>query len=329
MQRSWQNNIRVKPIFGLMAMLLTLTTSLGSQASSLTYYKQMTLTNGEEAESQHYKIKEMSKKLSFLNCPIEMIERQWGGVQSVSLGMYYMEQFLNESRQLVPNYYPIGEACLHDLYIYRKNNAKGIIRSRAIVGNEYEQFLASATAQNQILTGLVSQVLNKETICYSQRASLSLGYFLTANFGMHHFECYTPLGRRFIMRGPSIGYGIGAIAAATLPNIDQINSPSFTMLLHEQQEHKIYRNKKYVTKAALGIGAAIEQDFARMHREKTDGQYFLFDIRPSVGAGISNEVSHSFSWKKNKAPFYLALSQLLSGLSLAENGLQAPLSTQK
>jgi len=298
--------------------LMFLIVSKPGLCSSLKYFKQMTGLEGDQAKTLHKELKEQSKTLSFLDCPIEMIERQWGGIHSVNLGLNYLQQYINESNNAVPNYDKITGECEKDLNIYRQKDKDGQIRSRAIVGDELNNFMATANAQNQNLFMLVSTKLNQETRCYTQRADYSLGYLVVGNFGMHYLDCYTPLGRRFSLHGPAIGAGIGTIIASTVPNIDKYNALSHSIMLYQQKEKDVYHIKKTISKGAFFAGASVEHDKARYFLKRESGQSFFLDVRFSLGIGAAFMKVHSFTTRDDDNPLYIELGNVLNLQQMAE-----------
>jgi hypothetical protein len=297
---------KITLILGLFALLI----SHAGISSSLTYFKAITGFKGKQAKEYHKQLRAHSKKLSFLDCPIEMIERQWGGANSVNLGMRYLEQFLAESQKAESSYADIINECSRDLELYKNQDRMGKIRSRAIVGAELESFMASTNIQNQALFNHVANAINQETRCYAQRLGASIGYLGTGTIGIHQLECYTPLGRRILFRGPALGMGVGYIANIWLPNIDSLNPAIHSMLLYQQEEKKVYHLSKGVFELALGGGMVIEHDMSRYFRQKTDGQNRVLDLKGAIGAGITVENVHSFMFRKDLSPLYIWLSDM-------------------
>lgn len=282
------------------------------QASSLTYFRQMSGLEVKEALVAHRELYLKSKALRFLDCPLEMIERQWGGVQSVTLGISYLEQYLNEAKACEPNYASITKRCQQDLRLYRRKDKNEEIVSRKIEGEEMTNFVTRASSmQNEGLANAVISSLNQPTRCYTQRIATSLGYLLVGSAGYYQMECFTPLGRHFALGGPSFGVGIGAIAAYSMPNIDALNTLSYQMLLYQRPEKKTDHHTHYVTEIAAGVGCSIEHDFGRILREGQDAQSFLCDFRPAIGAGMATENIHSFLHRKRLNPLYMKLDNIL------------------
>lgn len=274
---------------------------------------------GKEAKIGHSELYRMSSKLRFLNCPLEMIERQWGGTESVNLGLYYLNRLVAESKKDSPNINEIYRDCKSDLNIYRTKSSNNTIRSRKIENEELAQ-ISQGPEQlaDQNLNNLILSSINQPTRCYMQRAAGMAGYLVTMSAGVAEFECYTPLGRRFLMRGPSWGIGVGVIAAYTLPNFDQLNKATYKMLLYKQKEQKRVNMTKFINHSVLGPGVAFEHDFARAFRQRTDGQTFLYDARADVGLGIASEMVNFVLVKKDITPLYLELSKAIDLKNMAE-----------
>lgn len=303
----------------LTAALYVLLASSSSHSSTYTYLKQETLLHDREAKALHREIREQSRALRFLDCPLEMIERQWRGIESVNVGISYLEKFITESQQCKPNYAPIIDDCQNDLRLYKDLSRNNKIISRAIVGVERENFRNNiSSSQNLALMNAIDEALNKPTLCYTQRFSWTGGYILTGSTGFSRMECYTPLGRRFIKRGPSIGVGIGVAALYSWPNLDSRNKPTYQILLYQSPEKKVKHVSNIIGEIALLGGANIEQDYARTFREEQDGLTYVFDIKPTIGLGVSETNNHTFYYQKELSPFYLPLRNVLDLKSMAQ-----------
>lgn len=312
------NNLR--PLVGLLiTALCALFASTASHSSSLTFFKQMSGLKSKEAITAYRDLYAKSKQLRFLDCPIEMIERQWGGAQSVNLGISYLQEYIEEANEQQPNYASITKRCQHDLRIYRHKSKKEEIVSRAIKGRELANFVSQASSmKNRALMNGIIDTLNKPTLCYTQRIATSVGYVLVGSAGIYQIECFTPLGRHFTLAGPSFGVGIGAIAAYSMPNADALNALTYQILLYQKPEKRVNHLSHYVSEIAVGPGVSVETDLARTLRDRRDGRLYLYDLRPAVGAGIAVENIHSFLFRKKQSPLYMKLDSMVDLEAMAK-----------
>lgn len=285
-----------------------------SFASGFSYYKQMTTESEQDAKLSYKHIKKMSAHSAYLDCPIELIERQWRGSESVLTGSDFLRRFINESKNETPNYMPLYQECLRVLLDYRRMDRDGMLRARAIVGSEREELFAQLGSQcqsqeDQILMDVVADSINQETWCQTQRLAVQAGYIAGVGIGGYKMECVTPLGRRFKLRGPSIGIALGVGATLSLPNMDSKNPISYSIALYKQAESRLWTMTNFIGTGATGAGWAVEQDVARRYRGYSDSAKYLYDLRPAVGLGIFAEKALHLMSKDDQSPLYIKLVQ--------------------
>lgn len=283
--------------------------SQGSIAGTFTYFKELSKMSGAEAIDNHLRIEEISNKLSFLDCPIELIERQWDKIASVTAGIEYFQQFMRESEKAAPDYKSIEVACLETLTAYRNNDKRGFSHaggiSRAQSDELYRRFSKLGAAKEDALINELISKLNQDTLCYTEHVALHAAVFLGFSVGRYQMECFTPLGRRFKLKGPSIGSGMGVGAGLSLPKGGvSKNSLAFRFKLYKLREQSRWYVSHSSTTYALGAGVAIE---AQHYPRDKDSMIHGEDNNPSVGMSVYVEDLYNFMRKKHQSPFYMSL----------------------
>jgi len=271
-------------------------------ASTLNYLQETANISHEEAKILDHKISKQSKNLSFLNCPIKLIERQIRGPESVKKGIEYLLAFLYQSSQADPDYQSVEDNCLDTLEEYSLHHRNSSVRGRYITSREIEALRTHFASENQALIDLIINNLNRETLCYTNRVEATASFFVGISLGASEMQCYTPLGRRFTLRGPSLGVGTGlAGASITLPNLKYLNNPlKYRFFLYKRSNKDTWYTAHISQHIACGPGAVIEQ--SRNH-------VFARDLRPAIGFNFSYVKSYQFMTKNTQRPYYSKIIQ--------------------
>jgi hypothetical protein len=183
---------------------------------------------GDDIEELYNQLEHDSDLINFFDCPIELIERQWGGSRSVIIGTKILEQFIDEIENPTGALSQLITKCEDQLAIFRQDSKNGNIRSRSIVLDEYDNLVGLLHSGKRLpLMNEILGAINQKTSCYSNGYSVSIGQVIAFGTGYCNMECYSPLGRRFTLRGISYSYGVGAGVIATLPNIKSMVSEPF------------------------------------------------------------------------------------------------------
>lgn len=284
---------------------------LESYASGYFYYQEQAADPSDQnIQASYDNIKYLSKKANFLDCPIELIERQWRGSESVLRGADLMQRMLAESHSPNPNYKPLMKECMDTLESYRQMDRDGKIRARAIVGNEKAELfnqLSSTSQEGQRLMEIIADSINQETLCQTNRLVFQAGYILGLSSGAYKMNCVTPLGRRFKLRGPVLGVSFGVGASLSLPNIESRNPVTFSIALYKRSESRLWRMTNLVSTATTGFGLSAEHDMVRCYRGYNDSAKYIYDIKPAVGAGIFIEKTANLMGRSHQSPLYIKL----------------------
>jgi hypothetical protein len=287
-------------------------------ASSLNHYEIISgvyqnKISKKEARKEYKKLRKESYLLRFLNCPIELIEKQYNGLESVKAGLLYLEAFVLNNYESAMRFQDIEQDCQTELSYYKSRSRSNVIKSRAISEDEIAQWLLSSqTMQSQESSALIhfiSSMLNQDTLCYSNRTALDLAYGIGGSIGNTSVECFTPFGRHFILSGPTIGFGLGAMNALSLPNTSLLPSaPNWSLKLYEQryQNHILHETHLSVPFAFLG-GANVD-----IKSNKSTPMIYKHELKPLIGSGIMLEHTHNFLRQRNRRPIYFALSKVLN-----------------
>jgi hypothetical protein len=273
--------------------------------STLNYVQEITALNLLEAKKLKKHIENYSERLNFLNCPLKLIEHQYNGPESVYKGLDFLEHFLYESAQIDPDYDVINDRCLDTLDRLKQS------QSRALSENEINTIKKYKYPADKALKSLISNALNAQTQCYVSSLSLAASFFVGSSLGAFKMECFSPLGRRFQIRGPSLGIGGGYGASLMVPNSDRLHTTlTYSFSLFNNKKNPWYDSSKS-SRYIYFIGPAEEYSNIYDH-----------DYRIAVGLNIVKEWRHHLFFKKQKKSFFLKL--LLTDLfdDMAETALK-------
>lgn len=287
--------------FLLVKIILVLAQS--SFASTLLYFQEISKTSGAEALKKHNYILETSNNLRFLDCPIELIERQWDGLESVIVGINYLQEFIKESGFVKPDYQAIYQRCLSSSYEFHNRERLGSAKGRYITYNE-KRMLARKIS-NSALINLIYNKLNQDTLCYTKHQAIHLGAFIAGSIGRYQIECFTPLGRRFKLKGLSFGMGLGVGAAISLPSIKPFKDKlAYRLKLFFHPDKAFWYDTHMATTYAIGPGIIIEDQPYSVEKGSIIGPK---GTKPSVGASICVEDLYNIMRQKFQSPFYMSL----------------------
>ena len=153
--------------------------------------------------------------------------------------------------------------------------------------------------------GVILSGVNQETLCYTSRVAAMASVIVGFSAGGYYMECYSPLGRRFLLRGPSVGIGTGFVAAVSLPNSKHMkNDLAYKFLLFTRSERQLWHMSTTSSGFTSIFGMNAEYDF---HKQKTEGLIYGHNIRTTAGAGFFSEQTYQIMAKKNLNPLYIRL----------------------
>jgi hypothetical protein len=293
-----------------------------SFADSLAYFEALTHKRGPEAMVLHDEIQATSIVLRILNCPITLIERQWGGLFSVKEGIYYLKEYLNISQTHEPDFEKINKSCMATLERYEQQKPSDLFLARALTVEEIEA-IKNLSAPD-ILLKLVLEHVNQDTLCYANRMSFILAAGLGISIGKYSMECYTPLGRRFRLKGPSLGFVTGMGSAVSLPNRSSMSPTlSYRFSLFERSDEDIWniKNKSKIFASVLGFSA--QHDKHKNMSSKKEGMLFDYDFKATMGGGVFFDKSYQLMSKKDLVPLYIKLVQTQLFNKMAEQLVQS------
>ena len=285
-----------------------------SFASLFSYVEEITKLPDPEARILTKEVKFQSKKLRVLDCSLELIERQWGGSESVQKGIEYLLEFLKESTQADPDYITIQDMCLDSLDDFNLREKQNLIHSKALSNQEIEQLKLILIQENSELADIIISSFNQETLCHTSWTSASASIFLGMSLGKLRMDCFTPLGRRFKLVGPSIGLGLGIIGATlTLPNSSRLHNPlTHTIKLFERSPSKFWLLSNRSSTFARGVGMTIIEDRSNIYKK---------DIRTALGLNIYSEITSQILREIKQPSFYLKLVQTKLFEDMSETAL--------
>jgi uncharacterized protein YfeS len=297
----------------IVALLFLSQTLLGTSSA---YFKTMTHKEGIEALALHREVKQKSKKLQLLDCPLALIERQWQGLESVLIGTQYLREFIAESNKHQPNYQSIYFDCLNTLEEYQSRDRQGLVKARDLGMSEIEElklkFNQQSAIEEQRLLKLVLSGLNAETLCYSQRVSVNAAFFLGLSAGTSYMECYTPLGRRFMLLGPSIGVGAGISTSMILPNSGYHNQLAHSFLLFRRSERDLWTMRSTSTSMSSILGINVQRDPSKCSIPTQRSRIYKHDLRATIGFGCYHGREYQVMARSTLSPLYIKLVE--SGL---------------
>jgi len=304
------------PQYSLMALITIVSTMLAEAAlaSSYSYFEEITGMSGNEAKKEHQCIIDWSNEWSFLDCPIELIERQWQGPESVKIGIDYFLQILKESLKDKPIYKTISEKCLETLNNYRKKDLHGLVAGRALLEYEreslWQELPEQASLKEKDLIGLVVAHINEPTQCQINRVALNMAAMIGGGIGLYQMDCFTPLGRRFKLRGPSIGLGLGLGGSVVLPKRKAKNRLAYNYKLYQLAESSWWKMHYNSLNLSLVVGVSIESDRPHWASKELNGEMLYNKYsRPALGLHASIEDIYNYMRLKKQEPFYLKLSK--------------------
>lgn len=271
-------------------------------ASTLSYLQEITELSHDESKILDKKILKQSKNLDFLKCPIKLIEQQINGPESVQKGIEYLLDFLYQSTQADPDYQNIHDNCLDTLEEYTLHKRRSSVRGRPITVSEIQNLEKHFARENQLLISLIIKSINQATLCYTNKIAVSASFLVSFSVGGYEMQCYTPLGRRFTLQGPSVGLGSGlAGASMTLPNTNYLNNPlSYRFFLFNRAPKDPWYTTYYSHNFVCGLGTEILQD---------RNQVFQTDLRAAIGINFSCQKSYQIMSRKSESSYYLKLIQ--------------------
>lgn len=252
-----------------------------------------------------------SAALDFLDCPFELIDKQYNGIESVIQGGKYLAAYFTNPK--TTPFQEIMLECKKELNRYHAGVDAGTIKSRAVSDGEIQAFMAELSNKNisaseQMLAGLVTNLVNLDTLCYSKNINAKLALGIGGSVGVSRVECFTPTGRHFILRGPSLGFGFGFMSALKLANSSLLPSaPSWSFKLYEknyEQRWSHESNKNASLGFVIGASTDVKTPFSPMR--------YNYDIQPLVGGGFMSENMQSFYVKRSSFPLYYGLNQVIN-----------------
>lgn len=301
-----------RSLIKIIIVIATTISSLGL-ASTFGYLQELSGLSKLEAHEKHQRIKEKSQELSFLDCPIELIERQWQGPESVKIGIQYFQEYLLAYSNKSDQYQTISDRCSKTLLEYKINDIDGIVKGRAISYQEKEELKSELLKQSPLVDKnfieILVSYLNESTVCQSNRIALGASTMIGGSIGICHMQCFTPLGRRFKLLGPSIGLGLGAGAYVSLPNLKSKNRLSYHFQLYKRSEGQWWYSSNSSTTLAVGPGIAVESDLPHWvsDGEREKGMLHDHDLRAAGGINFSIEDIYNYMREKKLSSFYYHL----------------------
>jgi hypothetical protein len=281
--------------------------ALTGNATTLNYLQEVLNIPNSEAHEINKVILDKSKKLDFLKCPIELIEHQYNGADSVYNGINFLEQFLKESTQVDTDYESIHDNCLDRRDFYRLAEKQKKISRRELGTQELLDLFNYLPNIHPKISNIILDSVNQETKCYTKRTSVSGAFLLSMSIGFYEMECYTPLGRRFELTGPSFGIGAGFGTSISLPNSENFFNPlAYSFLLYERSPKDSWFMTNMSSSLVYGIGVALEQD-NKLLISKRQHMIYNNDFRPAIGYNLNAELIAQIMFKKHLKPFFAKL----------------------
>lgn len=279
-----------------------------SLADSLVYFETLTHKRGPEAKVIHEEILRASQKLQILECPITLIERQWGGLSSVKDGIYYLQEYINISENENPDFESINTSCNLTLERYQRFELSGFSRARALLTSDLEE-IKNIRASSRLIN-LILESVNQDTLCYANRTSIMLAAGIGMSAGKYKMECYTPLGRRFRLRGPSVGIVGGIGGAISLPDRKSRNHAfAYRFSLFLRSEEELWKIKNNSKSFASIFGMNAQHDTHKNKGSKKESMFYEYDLKAAVGGGIFADKTYQLMSKKDLSPLFIRLIQ--------------------
>lgn len=255
-------------------------------------------------------LRNQSKGLSFLDCPINLIEQQYNGIESVLVGTKFLNIYFSHNNLSIKEYKNLIIECENTLRKYQEDTRQKVVQPREVTQDEIQTFINTMTsdkASNQLGVGsLVLNSINQSTVCYARRTAFEASYFIGGSMGSTAAECFTPMGRHFLFIGPSIGYGVGFMGAVVLPNPRVLPTvPNWSFKLYEQKSTRFFHEHHNRVQAGLGVGATSE-----FKNSKSSPKKFKKEANALAGWGAMAEHTHNLL-------FYVPLRSLYFSLSKA------------
>jgi hypothetical protein len=222
---------------------------------------------------------------------------QYNGIESVLIGTKILQRYFDNNSMSMSQFQGLMTECENTLQAYERNARHSLIQSRTITPDE-SQALALLITQDMsphqmALVGLVMNTINQDTVCYVQRTAVEIALGLGGSLGTISAECFTPMGRHFLLSGPSIGYGLGIMTAVTVPNTPLLPSaPNWQFKLYEQSATSPFFHEKHRSiQSGLLLGTAHEYKSSPLSPMR-----YRQDIKALVGWGGMIEKTHNFTY---------------------------------
>ena len=167
-------------------------------------------TPKKDARIAYKSLRKASKALSFLDCPMKLIDMQYNGIESVLIGAQILSSYVENSAMSMSQFEGLMSGCENTLGAYQRDVKAKKVRSRAVSDQEIMglmgQFNKSMTPAQMAIAGLVMNSVNQDTVCYVQRNAIEIALGIGGSIGNTVAECFTPMGRHFILSGPSLSW---------------------------------------------------------------------------------------------------------------------------
>ena len=123
-------------------------------------------TSKKEAFKTFKQIRTTSRGLSFLNCPIKLIEMQYNGIESVLVGTEILNSYFDNNNMNMGLFQKIMSDCENTLNAYEEGVRQKTVVSRFITDEEFLVLagqISNSSTPNQIaITSLVMNTINQD-----------------------------------------------------------------------------------------------------------------------------------------------------------------------
>lgn len=278
-------------------------------ANGLAFFKEITKLTGSEAENEYQHIIDVSTQWDILECPIELIERQWQGPESVRIGTQFFLQIIKESSNAKPDYKYINDECLKILTSYRERDIIGTVDSRVISNIEILDIISAFSMYNSLkekaLIKIIVDNLNSKTLCQMSRVSVNLSFMIGGGIGSMQMNCFTPFGRRFKLSGPSIALGLGFGASVVLPKSHKKNQSTYKFKLYKSSLNSMKYTHHTSKLISIIAGLAHESDRPHWASEDRSGEMIhKNNWNPVIGVHFAIDDVYNYLKYKKQSPLY-------------------------
>ncbi len=218
-----------------------------------------------------------------IQCASALVEDQYGGYASSLQGLSIFNALSKRLEGESYEYEFLAKKCGKILASYKKRVLKKEEVSKSLTEDEKNKYLAEVVLrfpENTNILTIARQAVNAVLVC--RRAigfHMEGGLGFVSGFGGDHYSCWSPLGRKIHLSGPTFSGGVGLGL-----NINIGGGQDYNIItpLHDPKNEKM----SYSESQAIGIGFSKIENHDK-HEQKTHSR------EGTLGVGWQKVTRHS------------------------------------